>query len=83
MSDAMAMVSAILLKECSNDPAFVPKRAFHGTFKAMATVKSRLGRGTPGPLAEALEVVDFLPFEERLEGALGIIQSRRHLCSLH
>ena len=80
----MHMISAFVLKECSLNARFRPsQRTPHqaqGMFKAMETIKSKLGHGTPGPLAEALEVIDFLPPEDRLEGAWGILQSMRHLC---
>ena len=81
MQDAMAMISSFVREECSKDAAFDPTERLkrRPLFVAQAAVKSRLGYSAPGPLGEALEVVDSLPSDERLECALDLIHSMSHL----
>ena len=81
MTDAMFMISSFIQRECDPNAGFDPQTQHQSKalFKAQNLVKSRLGRAGPGPLAEALEVVDSLPCGERLESSLAIIQSMRHL----
>ena len=83
MTDAMVMISRFINQDCSTDAGFDPNNHQRlrdkDLFKAQNLFKSRLGRTGPGPLAEALEVVNSLPSNERLESSLGIIQSMRHL----
>lgn len=83
MQDAMAMISSFVREECSKDAAFDPteRQKRRPLFVAQAAVKSRLGLGcsAPGPLGEALEVVDSFPSDERLECALDLIHSMSHL----
>ena len=85
MTDALVMISRFINQDCSTDAGFDQKnhqrlvQRHKDLFKAQDLVKSRLGRTRPGPLAEALEVVNSLPSNERLESSLGIILSMRHL----
>lgn len=78
MSDALSFISAFV-KESSDDARYQPPRLPRKPAEVGArAIKRKLGCDGPGPVAEQLEMVAFLPEEEQADAAVGILQSAMH-----